>query len=58
MVHYMFQKKLTHERLTSNYTLINVPPPPPILYLSIFDLIFRVFVSQSWHILRHKKDFV
>ena len=26
---------------TSNYTLINVP-----LYLSIFDLIFRVFVSK------------
>ena len=28
------------------------------IYLSIFDLIFRVFVSKSRHILLHKKDFV
>ncbi len=28
------------------------------IYLSIFGLIFRVFVSQSWHILCHKQDFV
>ncbi len=40
MVHYMFQ-----EKLTSNYTLINVPPL--IVYLSIFDVFFRVFVSKS-----------
>ena len=29
--------------LTSNHTLINVP----VVYLSIFDLIFRVFVSNA-----------
>ena len=38
------------EKLTSNYTLINVPL---IVYLSIFDVIFPVFVSKAQHIVHN-----
>ena len=40
MANYMFPPK----KITSNYTPINVPLYT--VYLSIFDLIFRVFVSK------------
>lgn len=43
------------EKLTSNYTLINVPL---IVYLSIFDVIFPVFVSKAQHIfIKHPSPF-